>query len=195
LFEYNDKGIPMKYLRYVSFLMGMIVISSSLKCQNSDNPYKGRPFKDRITIGGDIGLSVGNQITYIRLAPMLGYLVSPKLTIGAGPSYQYYEDSNPPTFKSTIYGGAAFAQYFVFDGVFLQAQPEILNLEEIDFTPSDNIGRDRITIPVLLLGGGYSQRSANGSGFFIALLYDVVGDLNSPYPNDLVFRVGGFIGL
>jgi hypothetical protein len=84
----------------------------------------------------------------------------------------------------------------VIEQLFLQAELEVLNLDEINFAlGSDFSNRGRVTIPVFFVGGGYSQRSAGGSGFFVSIMYDLIGDLNSPYPNDLVFRVGGFIGL
>jgi len=187
----------MKNLRILSFLVVMIGLGLSANSQNSNNPYKGLPFKERITIGGDLGLSFGNQLTYIRIAPVLGYIVSPKLTVGAGPSFQYWEDKRfIPALETTIYGGSTFGRFFVIEQLFLQAEFEVLNLEEINFSPGgDFSNRNRVTIPVFFVGGGFSQRTAGGSGFFVSLMYDIIGDLNSPYPNDLVLRVGGFIGL
>lgn len=187
----------MKKVRIVLLAMICLIASTILKGQKNDNPYKGVAFKDRITIGGDLGLSFGNQLTYIRVAPLLGYIVSPKITIGAGPSFQYWEDKRfIPSLETTIYGGSTFGRYFVLEQLFLQAEFEVLNLDEINFSPSSDFSsRDRVTIPVFFVGGGYSQRSAGGSGFFVSVMYDLIGDLNSPYPNDLVFRVGGFFAL
>jgi hypothetical protein len=174
----------------------LLVPDASAQKEESDNPYAGLPFKDRIFIGGDFGLSFG-AFTYIRIAPMLGYNVNERLAVGAGPSYQYFSDNRfTPKFTSSIYGGGTFARYFIFESVFLQADLEILNLEErfprID--PNGEFFRDRVTIPVLFLGGGYSQR-VGSSGFFIGIFYDVIGDPNSPYPDNVALRLGGFIGL
>jgi hypothetical protein len=187
----------MKIIKFILFTVGLLLVSSTLKSQDNDNPYKGVAFKDRITIGGDLGLSFGSQLTYIRIAPVLGYMVSPKFTIGAGPSFQYWEDRRfIPNLETTIYGGSTFGRYFVIEQIFLQAEFEVLNLDEINYSiGSDFSNRGRVTIPVFFVGGGYSQRSAGGSGFFVSVMYDLIGDLNSPYPNDLVFRVGGFFAL
>ncbi|MCZ4410204.1 hypothetical protein O3Q51_15415 [Cryomorphaceae bacterium 1068] len=187
----------MKKFRFILFAIGLIMFSITLKGQNSDNPYKGVAFKNRITVGGDLGLSFGSQLTYVRIAPVLGYIVSPKFTIGAGPSFQYWEDRRyTPSLETTIYGGSTFGRYFVIEQLFLQAEFEVLNLDEINYAiGSDFSNRERVTIPVFFVGGGYSQRTAGGSGFFVSVMYDLIGDLNSPYPNDLVFRVGAFIGL
>ncbi len=187
----------MKKFRFILLALGFTILSMTSQGQKSGNPYKGVAFKDRITIGGDLGLSFGNQLTYIRVAPVLGYIVNPKLTIGAGPSFQYWEDRRfIPALETTIYGGSTFGRYFVIEQIFLQAEFEVLNLDEINYAiGSDFTNRERVTIPVFFVGGGYSQRTAGGSGFFVSVMYDLIGDLNSPYPNDLVFRVGGFIGL
>ncbi|MEM9051958.1 MAG: hypothetical protein AAGC47_07905 [Bacteroidota bacterium] len=177
--------------------MAIILAGANCDAQKSENPYKGLPFKERIFVGGDLGISFGSDITYIRVAPMLGYNVSPKFSVGAGPSYQYWEDRRfIPTLESTIWGASTFGRYFLLDQLFIQSEFEVLNLEEIAFTVgSDFDNRDRVTIPVLFVGGGYSQRTPSGAGFFASVMYDVIGDRNSPYPNDIVFRVGGFIGL
>ncbi|NBC24998.1 MAG: hypothetical protein GVX78_05220 [Bacteroidetes bacterium] len=80
--------------------------------KENENPYKGLPLKERIFVGGGLGLSFGT-ITNIRIAPVVGYRVSPDLSFGLGPSYQYYSDSRfTPKLESTIYGlflGAIFS--------------------------------------------------------------------------------------
>jgi hypothetical protein len=165
-----------------------------LQGQNNENPYKGRPFNERIFFGGDLGLSFGNQLTYIRIAPLIGYSVSPRFAFGLGPSFQYWEDKRfNPNLETSIYGGSVFARYFLLDQIFLQTEFEVINLDEIDFNPGDDIRQDRVTIPVWFVGGGYGQRIGN-SGIMVSVMYDLIGDINSPYPNDLVFRVGGYFG-
>lgn len=185
------------------FLLASIIclmVHSAVNAQyDENNPYASLPFKKRLFYGGDVGLSFGT-ITYIRIAPLIGYNLNPKLSVGLSPSYEYYSDNRTtPKFTSTMYGGSAFARYFVLPSIFLQASPEVLNLESVPqqnpITGDFEITGNRVTIPILLLGGGFSQRSPNGSGFFISVLYDVIQDLNSPYPNNLVFRIGGMIAL
>ncbi len=160
--------------------------------KESNNPYAGLPFKERLFFGGDLGLSFGT-ITYIRIAPILGYNINPKLAVGAGPSYQYYNDNRYIDASSSIYGGSAFGRYFILENIFLQSELEVLNLERISYFQNSDTFQSRVTIPVLFVGGGFSQRTANGSGFFIGIFYDVIGDINSPYPSDIAFRAGGMI--
>lgn len=160
--------------------------------KENSNPYADLPFKDRLFIGGDLGLSFGT-ITYIRIAPILGFNVSPKFSVGAGPSYQYYKDNRYLGLESSIYGGSVFGRYFVIENIFLQTEFEVLNLEELYYNPATDHIPQRVTIPVWFVGAGFSQRTPNGSGFFIGIFYDLVGDINSPYPSDIAVRAGGMI--
>jgi long-subunit fatty acid transport protein len=164
--------------------------------KENENPYKGLPFKERLFIGGGLGLSFGT-ITNIRIAPVVGYRISPDFSVGAGPSYQYYSDKRfNPKLESTIYGGSVFGRYFVLEQIFLHSEFEVLNLDRLNFDPTTNdFFQDRVTIPLWFVGGGFSSRNANGSGFFISVLYDLIQDRNSPYTNNLAIRVGGFISL
>jgi hypothetical protein len=177
----------------------LILIASSAafgQPKKRDNPYAGLPFKDRVVFGGDFGLSFGT-ITFIRVAPMLGYRVSDRFIIGGGPSYQYFSDNRfVPKFTSSIYGMSAFGQFVAFNNIFLQAQPEVLNVEDRfpKQSPSGEIFYDRVTIPVLFVGGGIGQFNSSGSGVFVSVLYDIIQDPNSPYPGNAVIRIGGFFG-
>ena len=181
--------------KYAILYIGIILANSAFgQDKESNNPYAGLPFKERLFFGGDLGLSFGD-ITYIRLAPIIGYNISPKLSVGAGPSYQYYKDNRFSGYQTSIYGGSAFGRYFVIENIFLQTEVEVLNLESVNYNPVTDFVRERVTIPIWFVGAGFSQRTANGSGFFIGIFYDVIGDINSPYPNDFVVRAGGMISL
>lgn len=160
--------------------------------KESNNPYAGLPFKDRLFFGGDLGLSFGT-VTFIRISPIIGFNVSPKFSVGGGPSYQYYKDNRYVGVESSIYGGSVFGRYFVIENIFLQTEFEVLNLEQLYYNSTTDFIPERVTIPVWFVGAGFSQRTPNGSGFFIGLFYDLIGDLNSPYPSNIAVRAGGMI--
>jgi len=182
---------PLNILLF-SLLLSISIHSAFSQDKESNNPYAGLPLKDRLFFGGDLGLSVGT-VTYIRLAPVIGYRINPDFSIGGGPSYQYYKDNRYAGYETSIYGGSVFGRYFVLENIFLQSEFEVLNLEELNYNPLSDFTRDRVTIPVWFVGAGFSQRSPNGSGFFLGVFYDLIGDINSPYPNNLAFRAGGMI--
>lgn len=162
--------------------------------EKEKNPLAGLPFKERIFFGGDFGLSFGTT-TYVRVAPLMGYRVNPNFSVGAGPSYQYWKYKFPGgSIDQSIYGGSTFARYFPFESVFAQAEFELLNLEATNRDRESLLDR-RVNVPMLFIGAGYSERTRNGSGFFIGVFYDLIQDINSPYVNDITFRMGGFIGL
>lgn len=174
--------------------------AGTLCAQNKDesrNPYKGKPFKERMVFGGDLGLSFGD-VTYVRVAPLIGYLVSDRFTVGGGPSYQYWRirsvnQFGPQSRETTIWGMNTFARFFLLESLFVQSDFEILNLKS-SFRDQGSFFEEevfRVNVPVWLVGAGYMQRSGRG-GFMIGAFYDLIQDRNSPYGRDLILRAGVF---
>lgn len=164
----------------------------------STNPYKGMPLKERLFFGGDFGLSFGD-ITYVRIAPIVGYHVSPKIGFGGGPSYQYWRfnylsPNGPASTQTQIIGLNTFMRWFPFESVFVQSDFELLNLKSSFRDPNSSFFDEqvsRVNVPVWLIGGGYVQRSGR-SGFMLGVFYDLIQDRNSPYGRDLIIRAGMF---
>src|SRR5688572_2037774 len=108
------------------------------------------PFKDRIFIGGSLGLQFGSA-TYIDVSPLVGYQISKKLQAGVGVTYIYYKvkDSNYNyEYETSIYGGRLFSRYYILDNLFAHGEYEILNMEvpsEIGGTGNFDYVRDNIT--------------------------------------------------
>lgn len=172
----------------------LLLLANGLLAQNNEkkNPLAGRPFKERVFFGGDLGLSFGT-ITYVRVAPVMGYAITPNLSVGGGPSYQYWENNRIPNSGQSMYGGSLFGRYYPLDFLFLHTEFEFLNVEAIDFSNDDILNR-RVNVPIWWVGGGYSQRSGR-SGFFVGIYYDLIQDIYSPYSDDFIIRIGGFVGL
>ncbi len=188
----------MLYTRLSILVILLVAINTSTYGQGDSkdkkNPLAGLPFKERLFLGGDFGLSFGTT-TYIRIAPLVGYRVNPDFSVGVSPSYQYWKVNTPTgSFDQSVYGGSTFARYFLFESIFIQSEFEVLNLEARTRDNESLLDR-RVNVPMFFVGAGYSQRTANGSGFFIGAFYDLIQDPNSPYRDDLTFRMGGFIGL
>ena len=164
-------------------------------CQSQDSNYVKQPevpkkkFKNRITIGGNLGLNFGD-VTLINLSPRIGYKVTKKLTTGVGVTYQYLQDNRiGQNFKSSIYGGNIFSMYSIIDQAFVQTEFELLNVES-RFGYSN-----RVNVPIWLVGGGYRLSIGGNSFLNFTILYDVIQDSNSPYGNSLIYRGGINIGL
>jgi len=183
------------------FLLAFIVLLPYFTLAQSDSslnshPAKQKPpFSSRLAFGGYLGLSFGD-ITYVEIAPLVGYRVTDNFTAGLGLRYIYYKD-NFYNYESNIYGGTIFGRYNIFRGLFVEADFEANNLEAL--TVVDPINQvytlDRQWIPSLLLGGGYSSAIGNSAGFYISILYDVIQDPNSPYYRQPIIRAGVGVGL
>jgi hypothetical protein len=149
---------------------------------------------ERLLFGGEIGLSFGT-ITYIKIAPLVGYRLTDRLSAGLGPIY-IYEKYNDYNFETSMYGGKAIVSFTVFKGtgtpertgignIMLHVENEVLSVEKYD-PPYD-----RIWIDNLLLGGGLFQPIGNRAGISIYLLWDVTQNKYSPYySNNPVVKFG-----
>jgi hypothetical protein len=149
------------------------------------------PFKDRIYVGGNLGLQFGNE-TYIDISPLVGYKFTEKITAGAGVTYIYYRyKSSYINYNTNIYGGRVFGRYFFIPSLFAHAEVELLNMELFN-TNKNEYYRKNILSP--FVGGGYIQRIGNNSGIYLMLLYNLNDSAESPYSNPIV-RIGFNIGL
>ncbi len=170
----------------------------------SDNSLKETPWlaKQRFYLGGSGGLSFGS-VTYVEVAPLVGYRITDRLSIGINPKYTYihfkpvYSNGYlTQDYETHIWGGSFFARYFILDNVFLSGEYELNNYEALVVLPYfAGYEARRITVGSLLLGGGYFQRFGNGgSGLSIQVLYDVLQNPYSPYYGIPVIRAGAVFG-
>jgi hypothetical protein len=164
--------------------------------KNSDNSLAGVPFKERIVVGGGLGLQFGSQVDMISIAPMAGYKVTEKLMLGSGITYRYtkYKYYNP-SIKLIDYGVNPFARYTIFNGIFLHAEYEYLNYE-FPVSATESI---RDSFNSFLAGGGFFQPIGDKAAFYLLALYnfsykDVQQGEYTPYPNPLILRGGITIG-
>jgi hypothetical protein len=159
-------------------------------------------FIDRLVIGGDIGLSFGT-VTYIKLAPEIGYRLNSRLTAGLGPIY-IYEKYKSYGLETSTYGGKAVISFTVIKGkenggsfgigdIVLHAENEIVNVEpiyEAYYSPSlYYYFGDRVWIDNLLLGPGLVQPISDRFNIAIYLLWDVTQNKFSYY-NNPIFKFG-----
>ncbi len=75
------------------FCLSVITAGLFAQVEEPVNPEQNKTrekltFSQRLVFGGDIGLSFGS-ITYIKIAPSVGYRITDRLTAGLGPIYIY----------------------------------------------------------------------------------------------------------
>lgn len=163
--------------------------SPKAKSKSSSKGFEFDP--DNLVIGGNLGASFGN-ITFVEISPTIGYLFTDNFLAGLSSRYIYFEDKTLPQFvyKTNIYGGGVFAQYFFLENFIAHAEYELLNLEDNSFFGNG----ERINISSVFLGGGYRSDIGGSSYFSILLLYNLNETTQSPYTNPIL-RIGFGIGL
>jgi len=149
------------------------------------------PLRDRLFFGGDLGLNFGD-VTYIYLAPTIGYKLTDKWGVGLGPSYSYLKDKRYVnyTYETSTYGGRLFSQYRIFNQALLYGEYGLINAEVYDLLQTELV---RATIPSLLLGGGYIAEIGNRSNFTIMALWNFAESNYVFYENPII-RAGFNVG-
>jgi len=190
-------------MKLVLFLLiSAIGLSAIAQDNENSNSLKDTPFKERLYVGGDLGLSFGS-ITFININPIVGYRIDKKWSAGIGAKYIYYRERFPEynwEYSNYMYGGSVFARYLLGKSLLAQAEFESLNAESRDFlSPTWT----RKWVPIGFLGAGYRQGIGN-TYLQILLLYDIINDRNSPYRSEyllgssnipVILRGGIVIGL
>lgn len=153
--------------------------------------------RNRLLFGGNFWMSFGTS-SYVEIAPIIGYKVTPKLTAGAGPVYIYenYRDF----YQRSTYGIKTMVTYSLFSNlseslnvnignIILHAENECLNIEPYFIDQYGNIfSEGRVWIDNLLLGGGIMQPIGRG-GISLMILWDVTQHPYSYYTNPIL-RLG-----
>jgi hypothetical protein len=132
-----------------------------------DQKEQAPPAKERLFYGGSFGLMFGS-VTDIKVSPVVGFWVLPRIAVAAGPTYWFYKDYNLG--KTSVYGGRGYMQFVVIQdlrrlipgsgqtGLFLHAEDELLSLKANYWTPLPANPQGRILINTVLAGGGLSQQ-------------------------------------
>lgn len=189
-----------------SLLIPMILIASSLSfAENIENAEN----EDRNTIittnppaaenkwyyGGNIGFSFWNDYTYLGIYPLAGYKITPKFSVGAKVGYSYinYKDID---FSTNNYGGSVFTRYRIIPQIYVHGEFVYFSFEHRTFSIINRqYGSERVWVPFLLLGGGFSQQISPNVWAFAEVLFDVINDDNSPYESGQPFvSVGAGVG-
>ena len=139
------------------------------KIKTAPQPTEDNPLGLKYITGGSFGLSFGNYNTYVNVAPILGYRVTNRVTVGTGLSYYYLDIQG---YNGSILGGNLFAQAMVYKTFYAHGQYEL-----IDF-------RDNFS--VILGGAGYRQMFSDRAGIDLQVLFDLNQNGRSFYNNPVI---------
>lgn len=164
-------------------LITLLFAGTSFAQKGDYTPEKGANWTDRVYFGGGFGLSGGGGYGMISISPMVGYMITPKLSGGVGATYQYYKSGD---FSDNRYGGNLFLRMNTFRNIFLYGSYEFFNYSVY---PYDG---DRYTATRLPLGLGISQPIGPRSSINLLAAYDVLWDeraYNSPWVFSIFFSI------
>ncbi|MBK8141102.1 MAG: hypothetical protein IPK57_08795 [Chitinophagaceae bacterium] len=169
-------------------LLALIASSAVLFAQNEEEETKPG-FKENLFTGGSISLSFFNNTFLIGGSPVFGYSLSNWADAGIVVNYNYtsYRDYNygfNDKLRQTVYGGGAFVKLYPLRFLFAQAQFEH-NFIRQKFIPNSGATQTYSTSGnSVLVGGGYTTGRQGKGGqpfYYLAVLFDVSGNDNSPY--------------
>jgi hypothetical protein len=182
----------MTMVRSISAAILLIFAGIMAHAQGEDNSLKGVPPKERVVLGGGLGLGFGSDQDYVMLSPSIGYLLTQKLMGGVNLTYQYTKYKYfTPSITSNSYGGGPFARYMIFRGIFIHTEYEYLSYEFFD---------TRKGYSSFLAGGGFIQPiGGNRAAFYLLALYNFLYETPRPgeyvpYSSPIVIRAGISLG-
>jgi hypothetical protein len=150
--------------------------------------------KQNLFTGGSVSLAFYNNTFLIGGNPVFGYSLTNWTDVGLVVNYTYtaYRDVQQlnDRLRQSVYGGGAFLRLYPVRFLFGQVQLEHNWLRQ-KYIPSTSGGPNEITKATansVLVGGGYTTgRWGRGGGpfYYLSVLFDVSGDLNSPYTDGL----------
>lgn len=162
---------------------------------------------ENMIVGTHFAVGFSNGLSG-SLAPYAGYRVFDMLAFGAGVSYLFNMNSYYNTLRtSSVYGASAFLRVRpfaegYFRSLYLHGELEVLHAELAN--PSYNPSLPNSGIPQTIartgpranVGLGYATNFADGWGFTIEYLYNVLHYQNSLpiYASPFIYRVGAYYG-
>ncbi len=171
-------------MKKIILVCSIILLSvSSLLAQKGDfAPDNQSNFMDRVYFGGGMGLSGGSWGTSVSVSPIVGYMVSSRVSVGVGATYQYYKYKDAfYDYSDNRYGGSLFARVNLIRQVFGYAEYSFLNYSINGDT------NNRATVYRLPVGLGFSQNIGPRSSFNMVAAYDMLYQNNGPYASPWVF--------
>lgn len=173
-------------------ILTFIYVFSSLLAISQDDEKPKTPLSERMYFGGGIGLTFGT-VTAVNINPILGYKFTPKFSLGASLTYQYFKRKDEFfDYESNNYGGSTFARYRFIEEIYGHIEYAAINYDVYNISGEVAF---RTWIPFLLLGAGYSSQIGDNSVIFLQLLFDVLENQYSPYEKgEPIYSVGIGIG-
>jgi hypothetical protein len=182
------------YILLILFLISGL-FAAELDDKTNKTPSEPPPSassQNKVYYGGTLGFNFFGDIFRIRIAPMVGYKITPQLSAGIKIGYEYMKDKRYSVeIESHNYGGSVFTRYRVIPQIYFHGEFVYVSYEY----QTQGLSSQREWVPMLLLGAGFAQSVGGNTYVFAEVLFDVLRDSNSPYEDwDPIISFGASVG-
>lgn len=175
--------------KFILSALLLITASAFLRAQDDEEKEK-RPFKENLFTGGSVSLAFYSNTFLIGASPVFGYSLTNWADAGVVVNYNYTSYRDVTVFddrvRQTQFGGGVFTKLYPVRFLFAQAQYEYNTIRQKYIPPGGGVSTKypSINASSFLVGGGYTTGRQGRGGtpfYYLAVLFDVSGDTNSPY--------------
>lgn len=150
------------------------------QAQNEKEDAKLPKWFDKLSYGGNVGAYFSSGGSMVNLQPTLFYRYTDNTIGGIGGSYYYWSrtyatSAGNQTYSDDAFGFNLFVRQILFDGIFAHAEYMPLNYNVYDAS-TRKISKQ--WVDAFLVGGGTNNATSKRSGFYFAVLYDLLYDAN-----------------
>ncbi len=179
------------YIRRIIIVVLVLFFSNVCVGNTDEVDVRDLPHKERMFLGGYIGLQFGNY-TFVGISPEIGYYITNWLSAGIGITYQYfYERYAVPPYSMHRYGGKSFVRFIVIPQAFIHAEYDIMNVEAIPYMQNNG---GSFWEENYFLGGGYRLQLGERTFMNLMALYNF-NENSHVYNENPVYRFSIEIGL
>ncbi|MEJ7647158.1 MAG: hypothetical protein WKF87_21340 [Chryseolinea sp.] len=185
-------------MRKLSLVVALSLLGTGAFAQWGFDELSEQPTtRERLFVGGGLGLSLSSYSIYVGVSPLIGYNITTRLAGGLQIIYRYTNYKGSPSISVSDYGMAPFARFMVYKPFFVHMEYEYLNYEY----PTSATESIRKYYNSVIGGVGYFQPFAPRGGFYMMALYNFSYQQSTsstdytPYNTPLLFRAGVTFGL
>ncbi len=179
----------MKMKRIISIVFALLLtvtLSSQVQAQDFGGPESMR---HKVVVGGGFNLGFNGNSFYVGVSSQAGFRLTRSLELGLRVGYDlyyHYRDYYYGNYFCHYFSAAAYANFEVFRGIYLQVEDE----ELCQLVSGHTIGTNAPTwYNSVFAGIGYRQYWGNSYTYY-SVLYNLSWDYYSPYASPFVVRVG-----
>lgn len=175
-------------------LLLFLIIPISVFADDEEPDVRDMRTRERIMVGGNLGLQISNINTMVVVSPTIAYRLTNRITPGVGLTYQYYRSTGWGRFSdftnvTHMWGGSFFTRFNITRQFFAHAEVEALNLDSQMAWRTDPDRNTRFWEYNYFVGGGYRAPLGPRANLNLMILYNL-NENSMVYFQNPTFRFG-----